>query len=211
MFWLEESIATGYLKTPRIIEAFRRIDRADFLPADQRISADVNTPLPIGAGQTNSQPLTVAFMIELLDPRPGQRMLDVGSGSGWTTALLAELVGSTGHVWAIERLPVLLNQGKANIERYGFVKTSRVTFAQGDGHQGWATAAPFDRILVSAAAAMLPPALVDQLAPGGRLVIPIGQPTASQDLWLVVKDKAGRPTVERFGGFSFVPLVTDED
>src|SRR5687767_9613389 len=118
---MDELIAEGVLRTPRILEAFRAIDRADFVPDDLKGQADVNAPLPIGEGQTISQPLTVAFMLELLQPQPGNNILDLGSGSGWQTALLAHIVGGEGRVTALEIIPELYEQSRKNIEKYNFL------------------------------------------------------------------------------------------
>ncbi|PIY73938.1 MAG: protein-L-isoaspartate O-methyltransferase, partial [Candidatus Portnoybacteria bacterium CG_4_10_14_0_8_um_filter_40_50] len=129
-------IKDGYLKTPRIIKAFKKIDRKNFVPEDFKEEAYVNAPLPIGFGQTISQPLTVAFMIELLEPEPGNIILDVGAGSGWQTAILAEIVGKYGKVFAIELIEKLAEFGKANVDKYDFIKKGRVEFVQGDGSLG---------------------------------------------------------------------------
>lgn len=195
----------GYLKNPRIVEAFRKIRREDFLPRELRDAAAINTPLPIGFGQTISQPLTVAFMLELLDPRLGHQLLDVGSGSGWQTALLAELVGPEGHVTAIERIPELRAFGEENVRRYGF---QNVEFVTGDGSKGSPRHAPFDRIVVAAASGEIPQALKEQLRVGGRLVIPVGE--WMQDIVLLQRLDAGKFTEERHPGFQFVPLIEGE-
>lgn len=199
---IDELIQAGYLKTPAIIEAFRRVNRRDFLPDSLQGDAAFNSPLPIGSRQTISQPLTVAFMLELLDPQPGDRVLDVGSGSGWTTALLAEIVGQNGAVYAIERIPELKNFGQKNVSRYGF---SNVTFFCRDGSRGLPGQAPFARILVSAAARLVPNALREQLATPGRLVIP----TADEDIRLIEKSATGEFKETPYPGFIFVPLVEE--
>src|SRR3989338_5406598 len=139
----------GVLKTPHIINAFLASDRKFFVSPQHAEDAYLDTALPIGRGQTISQPLTVAFMLELLQPRAGQKILDVGSGSGWTTALLADIVGPGGKVYAMERISELKEFGQANVKKYSF---PTVEFFCRDGHDGLPSAAPFDRILVSAAA-----------------------------------------------------------
>lgn len=182
-------------------EAFRVVVRADFLrPGDQSRSG-VDAPVPIGGGQTNSQPRTVSAMLELLDVRPGQRVLDVGSGSGWTTALLAHLVGPTGVVIGTELNPELVRFGSQNLAKYDY-PWSTIRQAAPDV-LGAPEDAPYDRILVSAEARALPEPLVQQLAVGGTLVLPIGaQMTRVQK----AADAVGNLTVTTHGLYSFVPL-----
>lgn len=199
---IDQFINDGTLKTPSIIKAFKKIKRSDFLPPELVAEELVNAPLPIGAGQTNSQPYTVAFMLELLQAQEGDRILDIGSGSGWTTALLANIIGSSGQVYAIERIAELKEFGQNNLKKYNF---SNVEFFCQDGHDGLPKAAPFDRILVSAAAIELPPALKSQLKVGGRLVIP----TADQAIKLIIKRAENKFEQEEYPGFIFVPLIRD--
>lgn len=194
----------GILKTPSIIRAFEKVDRLRFVKPGFESDASRNEPLPIGYGQTISQPLTVAFMLEMLQPSMGNRVLDVGSGSAWTSALLSEIVGNTGSVFAIERIPQLKSFGEENLRRAGY---SNVQVFSGDGSRGLSEFAPFDRIHVAAAAREVPPALLDQLAVGGRLVIPVGE--YAQDIVLVEKHGGGKFREQRFPGFQFVPLVTE--
>lgn len=202
---IPELIKEGYLTTPAIIEAFYKIDRRDFLPEEIKEEAGLNVPLPIGEGQTISQPLTVAFMLELLAPKKGHKVLDVGSGSGWQTALLAEIVGKEGKVYAIERIPSLKKFGEENIKKYNF---NNVRFFLGDGSKGLPEFAPYERIVVAAAANSIPEALIDQLSIGGRLVIPVGK--TMQDIVLVKKINEKEVEETRYPGFQFVPLVTDD-
>lgn len=199
---METMIAEGVLKTPRIIEAFRRVSRADFLPEDIRSQAAINLPLPIGNGQTNSQPLTVAFMLELLNPQPGEMVLDVGSGSGWTTALLSEIIGQKGKVVGIERIKEIFDFGVNNLKRGGFLKHDFVEFHHGDGSKGFVRHAPYDRILVSAMGENIPKELIKQLADDGVLVMPIGN-----SIWYVKKQGQGKMIRKEYPGFSFVPLI----
>lgn len=200
---IDELIEEGYLRTPAYVAAFRTVVRRDFLPDGMAAEAAVNTPLSIGSNQTISQPLTVAFMLELLNPQPGNRVLDVGSGSGWTTALLAHVVGPRGHVYAIERIPELHRFGQRNVAKFGF---GHVTMVCGDGSVGLPEHAPFDRIQVAAAAGQVPQPLLDQLAVGGRMVIP----TQADDLRLVVRKSNNRYDTKVYPGFVFVPFIEEQ-
>lgn len=193
-------ISQGHLKSPEIIKAFRDIKRRDFLLEKDQEQENLDAPIPIGQGQTNSQPFTVALMLELLQPKKGQKILDVGSGSGWTTALLANIVGEQGHVFAVELVPKLKEFGEKNVAKYGF---KNITYINGDGTKGLPDQAPFDRINVAAAASDIPQALKDQLAVGGKMIIP----TQQNDLRLVEKIGENEFTEEIFEGFVFVPLI----
>jgi protein-L-isoaspartate(D-aspartate) O-methyltransferase len=191
------------MRSERIRAAFVAIDRRDFLPADERGLAGEDHPLPIGYGQTNSQPRTVADMLELLDPQAGDRVLDVGAGSGWTTALLGHLVGPTGRVVGVELVPELAAWGGDNVARYD-MPWATVEAADPDV-LGVPAEGPYDRILVSAGATEVPQDLVDQLVVGGRMVVPVA------DEMLVVDRRADDNTdVSGHGYYSFVPLLTPE-
>jgi protein-L-isoaspartate(D-aspartate) O-methyltransferase len=200
---IRDLVYEGYLKTDRIIEAFSKIRRVDFVPDDLESAAEANIPLPIGHGQTISQPLTVAFMLEKLRALPGDRVLDVGSGSGWTTALLAHIVGKKGKVIGIERHKDLCDFGINNISKYNFISGGRAKIICADGSKGYVNEAPYQRILVSASAEELPKDLKKQLAVGGRLVIPV-----KDSIWMIEKksDKIFREV--EYPGFVFVPLVS---
>lgn len=199
---INELIRTGYLRSDPIIDAFAQISRVEFVPDDLIGAAEMDIPLPIGHGQTISQPLTVAFMMELLDPRKGNKVLDVGSGSGWTTALLAHIVGQTGQVTSLELIAQLCQRGEHNVEKFGFVSAGIASFHCLDGSKGYAPHAPYDRILVSAAAEKVPQALKEQLKIGGKMVIPI-----RNNICYLEKKEDGSFAQEKFGGFSFVPLL----
>lgn len=182
----------------RVDEAFAAHPRTGFLRAAQLRLADWDQPLPIGHGQTSSQPSTVAQMLRLLDVPAGARVLDVGAGSGWTTALLAHLVGPAGSVLGVELEPELAEWGAANLAATG-QPWARIVPAHRD-LLGRPEDAPFDRILVSAEARRLPQALVDQLADGGRMVAPVARGLD------VVERSGGRTTITRVEGYRFVPL-----
>lgn len=182
----------------RLRAAFDEVDRRDFLPASQRRFADEDTALRIGHGQTNSQPRTVWAMLDLLDVGPGHRVLDVGCGSGWTTALLGRLVGATGCVTGLEIVPELVAWGRRNLASYAMAWTS---IEHAHPHVlGLPERAPFDRVLVSAEATTLPESLVSQLTPNGVLVVPVS------GVMCVVRLTHGQRRVSRAGHYSFVPL-----
>jgi len=184
-------IDEGYLKTPRIIEAFKKIDRADFVLEQFKGEAYGNYPLPISYGQTISQPATVAFMLELLQPKQADKVLDIGSGSGWQTALLAYL---TKQVFALERISELVDFAKNNIAKYRF---KNVKFICADGSKGLPREAPFDKIIAGASAEKMPQTLKEQLAENGCLVLPI-----KNSVWLITKKEK-----KEYPGFIFVPLI----
>lgn len=179
-----------------VAAAFAAHPREGFLPAAMRWQADYDGPLRIAAGQTNSQPRTVSAMLRLLDVRPGQRILDVGSGSGWTTALLAHLVGPTGSVLGVELEPELVDFGRANLTATD-QPWARIEQAQ-PGVLGWPEEGPYDRILVSAEPDSLPADLVDQLGPDGVLVIPVAG--------TMLRVSNPEAVVTQHGAYRFVPL-----
>jgi len=184
----------------RIDKAIRALPRANFLPPSGADRAGINAPIAIGYGQTNSQPSTVIEMLRWLGAKPGAHVLDVGSGSGWTTALLSYIVGDTGDVVAVERIPELVDFGRKNCQRIG---VQNVTFHQAGSVLGWRELAPYDNILVSASASHLPAELLDQLAAPGRLVIPVGNTVLE-----ITKNHHGKLTRHEHPGYIFVPLIT---
>ena len=199
---IQEIINLGYLKSPRIIEAFLAIDRKDFVALEYKDEAYLDIPLPIGFGQTISQPLTVAFMLELLQPKQGDKILDIGSGSGWTTALLAYLVKPKGKVIALDIIPELVEFAKKNVGKYNFVKKGIVQFLCADGKLGYEKESPYDKILVSASAFEVPQELFKQLKIGGKMVLPI-----EESIVLIEKTSQNDYKKQEFPGFVFVPLV----
>ena len=204
MALIDNLIKEGWLKTPEIISAFRQIKRADFMPENMKDLAEVDEAMPIGQGQTISQPKVVAFMLELLEPKAGEKILDVGSGSGWTSALLSEIVGDKGRVVSLELIPELKEFGEKNAAKYGFVEKGTAQFICCDGSKGYEEESPFDKILASAAARRVPEAWKKQLKVGGRIVAPI-----NSSIWLFVKKSENEMEEKEYPGFIFVPLIEE--
>lgn len=186
---------------PRVMAALGAVPRHEFVPEEERGAAYLDLPLPIGHGQTISQPFIVALMTELLDLRPGDRVLEVGSGSGYQAAVLGKLAKS---VHTIEIVPELAHACRERLARLGY---ANVTVHEGDGAAGWAAAAPFDAILVAAAARRVPRALVEQLRAGGRMAIPLGAAGGAQELVVVAKNAQGDVTMRPVLPVRFVPLT----
>ena len=184
----------------RVMAAMARVPRHAFVPEDRRESAYDNRPLPIGYGQTISQPYIVALMTDLLELEADHVALEVGTGSGYQAAILAELVS---RVYSIEIIEPLARAAAARLNRLGFDK---VATRHGDGYYGWEAYAPFDVIIVTAAASHVPPPLIAQLKPGGRMVIPVGSSFLTQYLMMVEKDSQGRVTNRQILPVRFVPL-----
>jgi protein-L-isoaspartate(D-aspartate) O-methyltransferase len=189
--------------SPSVLGAMMDVPRQQFVPAGEAASAFDNRPLPIGHGQTISQPFVAALMTELLDIGPGDKVLELGTGSGYQTAVLAHLGAS---VYSLEIIPQLADAAAKRLARLGH-KNVHLQTAQ--GWDGWPSEAPFDAILVTAAAVRTPPALIHQLKPGGRLIVPIGEPGGHQMLMRIVKTEDGGFEEERILSVAFVPLVQD--
>ena len=187
-----------------VMAAMGKVPRHRFVPTPQDIFAYENRPLPIGDGQTISQPYIVALMTDLLDPKPADSVLEVGTGSGYQAAVLAELVVK---VTTIEIVAPLGRRAMRLLDELGY---RNVTVRIGDGYGGWPAAAPFDAIIVTAAPATIPQPLVDQLKPGGRMVIPVGGSSDVQQLLVVEKHSDGRTTTRRTLPVRFVPLTRDQ-
>ncbi|HLB66771.1 MAG TPA: protein-L-isoaspartate O-methyltransferase [Candidatus Saccharimonadales bacterium] len=183
----------------KVEEAFEEIPRVYFLPPEVKSQAGYDSALPIGYGQTNSQPTTVRMMLDWLKVDEGNKILDVGSGSGWSSALLSHLTGPTGRVIAVEKVPQLVEFGRNNCQKLGI---KNVVFHQAGDKFGYEDEAPYDRILVSASASKMPKELFTQLKPGGRMVVPV-----KYSIYVVTKDKVGKIKQVEDHGFIFVPLV----
>jgi len=187
----------------RVMAAMAAVPREEFVLSAYRRRAYDNTPLPIAAGQTISQPLIVALMTDLLDPQPEDVILEVGTGSGYQAAVLSHLVH---QVYSVEIIGELADSAAKVLKRLGY---DNVSVRAGDGYAGWPEHAPFDGIIVTAAADEIPPPLLAQLKPGGRLVIPVGTEYGYQELLLVEVDESGRPRERSVLPVRFVPLTGD--
>ena len=186
-----------------VLEAIYKVRREDFVPRDMHREAFRDGPLPIGHGQTISQPFMVAIMTELLELEPTSRVLEIGTGSGYQAAILSSLAR---EVYSIERIEALAESARARLEKLGY---ENVVVRCGDGYLGWPEKAPFDAIVVTAAAPFIPPSLLEQLKPGGRMVIPVGMPASHQELMLVTRDLQGETHTRSVMGVAFVPMVED--
>ncbi len=197
--FVEQLVQEGRIKTKAIINAFFKIDRINFVPEEIRGEAYFDIPVPIFSGMTTSQPSTIAFMLEKLQPQKGEKMLEVGTGSGYLTALLAMLVGKGGKVFSIEYFPELKKFAELNLRRYDF---KNIMLLAGDGKNGIPGEAPFDKIVSSAETKEIPRAWEEQLKIGGSILTPIDSKIVLAKK--VAKDKFN---AEFFSAFSFVPLL----
>lgn len=186
---------------PQVMEVMGRVPRHEFVPSHLRGRAYENRPLPVGYGQTISQPYIVALMTDLAAVSAGETVLELGTGSGYQAAILAALGA---RVYTVEIVPELGEQARERLSRLGYLD---VAVRVGDGYHGWVEHAPFDAILVTAAASHIPPPLVRQLKPGGRMVVPVGSPFQTQQLTLVEKSEVGTVTTRQFLPVRFVPLT----
>ncbi len=198
--WAREGV-----KDEKVLDAMRTVLRHEFVPTSRRDDAYADHPLPIGHGQTISQPYIVAYMTEMLKPKPDYKVLEIGTGSGYQAAVLAEIVK---QVYTIEIIEPLAERAKQTLKEQGY---KNVTVKHGDGYFGWAEHAPFDAIIVTAAASHIPPPLVEQLKPGGRMAIPVGPPLQTQNLILVEKLEDGSIRRKSVMPVRFVPLTRQQE
>ena len=198
---VRDHIEARGLRNPAVLDAMRRTPRHLFVPEALRSRAYEDRPLPIGEDQTISQPYVVALMTALLDIRPGDRVLEIGTGSGYQAAVLAE---TGAEVYSIELLPGLAAKAEEALRAAGY---DEIRLRVGNGYLGWPEEAPFDRVIVTAAPPEIPPALLEQLAPGGRLIAPVGGASEIQELLLAYRNEDGEVVIEEHGAVAFVPMV----
>ncbi len=202
-------ISQGVLRDDRVISAMATVPREEFVPRSQRGQAYIDAPLPIGYGQTISAPHMIAIMCQELDLKPGQKVLEIGTGSGYHAAVTAETIsagtGSLGRqVFSLEIVKELISFAEDNLRRTGY--GDRVKVVETDGSLGYMEEAPFDRIYATAAPPGVPPPLIDQLKPKGILIIPVGEVGFFQELLKIVKKSPTEMTTARLGGVAFVPM-----
>ncbi len=209
---IDNLVKQGIIRTPKIAHVMHATPRTKFLSPDKRAYSTQDTPLNIGFGQSISAPHMVAIMNEALKLAVGHKVLEVGAGSGWHAVTMAELVTSIdsprsewGHICTVEIVPALAEQARKSIRNAGY--GDRVSIISGDGSKGYPEKAPYDRILVTAAAPEIPPLLLDQLKSGGIMVIPIGKGDLFQNLMRITKEADGKIKKENLGGVAFVPLT----
>jgi protein-L-isoaspartate(D-aspartate) O-methyltransferase len=200
---VKRTIEARDVSDPEVLSAMRAVPRHRFVPEDYVDQAYEDHPLPIGYGQTISQPYIVAWMTELLELQPGDKVLEIGTGSGYQAAVLAELEDV--EVYTIEIVPELAEQAEARLEALGYTD---IQANQGDGYHGWPEHAPYDAVIVTAAPDHLPQPLANQLAEDGHMVIPIGPPGGYQELWKFEKED-GELSAKSLGGVAFVPLTRE--
>jgi len=209
---VDNLVNEGLLRSPKVIHAVRSVPRATFLPEDMKPYSATDTPLPIGYGQTVSAPHMVSIMNEALQLEAGNNVLEVGAGSGWHAATIAEIIAPAdaprsnwGHVYAVEIVQELAEFARKTIMKAGY--GDRITIINADGSLGYPEKAPYDRILVTAAAPDIPKPLVEQLKLGGIMLIPVGNAALFQNLTKITKESNGKTRQENLGGVAFVPLT----
>ena len=200
---IKNQLQSRGIRDDAVLEVMRSVERHNFVPENYRDRAYSDGPLPIGHGQTISQPYIVAFMTEQLQVSSQHKVLEIGTGSGYQAAILGELAK---HVFTIEIIPELA-EGAKNILNH--LSYKNITVRAGDGYKGWPEEAPFERIMVTAAPTEIPQTLIDQLAPGGRMILPVGAQFLVQYLWVIEKDDQETVTKEKILPVRFVPMVKE--
>ena len=200
---IKNQLQSRGIRDDAVLEVMRSVERHNFVPENYRDRAYSDGPLPIGHGQTISQPYIVAFMTEQLQVSSQHKVLEIGTGSGYQAAILGELAK---HVFTIEIIPELAEDAKNILNHLSY---KNITVRTGDGYKGWPEEAPFERIMVTAAPTEVPQMLVDQLAPGGRMILPVGAQFLVQYLWVIEKDDQGTVTKEKILPVRFVPMVKE--
>jgi protein-L-isoaspartate(D-aspartate) O-methyltransferase len=202
---VEEQLVAQGIRNEKVLQAMRRVPRHEFVPDDLRKYAYEDGPLPIGQGQTISQPYIVAFMTEVVDPKLPHKVLEIGTGSGYQAAVLAELVA---EVYTIELLPALADKAKERLKQLGY---KNIKVRQGDGYLGWKEEAPFDAVVVTCGADHVPKNLFEQLKPGGKMIIPVGESPTNQWLRIITKGPKGERQEKDLLPVRFVPLRRSSD
>ena len=200
---IKNQLQSRGIRDDAVLEVMRSVERHNFVPENYRDRAYSDGPLPIGHGQTISQPYIVAFMTEQLQVSSQHKILEIGTGSGYQAAILGELAK---HVFTIEIIPELAEAAKNILNHLSY---KNITVRAGDGYKGWPEEAPFERIMVTAAPTEIPQTLIDQLAPGGRMILPVGAQFLVQYLWVIEKDDQGTVTKEKILPVRFVPMVKE--
>ena len=200
---IKNQLQSRGIRDDAVLEVMRSVERHNFVPENYRDRAYSDGPLPIGHGQTISQPYIVAFMTEQLQVSSQHKILEIGTGSGYQAAILGELAK---HVFTIEIIPELAEDAKNILNHLSY---KNITVRAGDGYKGWPEEAPFERIMVTAAPTEIPQTLIDQLAPGGRMILPVGAQFLVQYLWVIEKDDQGTVTKEKILPVRFVPMVKE--
>ena len=200
---IKNQLQSRGIRDDAVLEVMRSVERHNFVPENYRDRAYSDGPLPIGHGQTISQPYIVAFMTEQLQVSSQHKILEIGTGSGYQAAILGELAK---HVFTIEIIPELAEDAKNILNHLSY---KNITVRAGDGYKGWPEEAPFERIMVTAAPTEVPQELIDQLAPGGRMILPVGAQFLVQYLWVIEKDDQGTVTKEKILPVRFVPMVKE--
>lgn len=195
----------GYIKTTKVKNAMLKVPREEFVPISHQSSAYQDQPLPIGHGQTISAPHMVAIIVESLKLEAGMKVLEIGTGLGYNAAVVAEIIGESGHLYTIERIPYLAQEARKNLERTGYKE--RVTVIEGDGTLGYEKEAPFHRIYATASAPKIPEPLKNQLLVGGILISPVGRDNFFQELVCILRVSETEFKKRRLGGVAFVPMI----